>query len=192
MAEPQAQAASHSLEQLPVEILQDIFCYFDITDIVCIRRISRYFNEVTRSREVWSDAYRRAGFIRPPGPFPTQTSNELERALVTSFKVDRNLRCGNARRGTPVVTSQEIRYTGVDLHVCLLFGKYLVIAFSDEVRCYNVDASDSESGPYIVFKPSGILKSFQCFSSTDGEGRPLACAIIHEIIRTPSERARQA
>lgn len=146
-------------------------------------------NGASHCRDVWSDAYRNADFVRPPGPFLSQSAHDLENALVPSFRVDRNLRGGGgtAQWEKPTLKLREIRYTGVDLHVSLVFGRFLFIALSEEVRCYdlNLDAFDSNSGASIIYRSTGrTLKSFHCVSAIDVEGRPFACAVLSEATRT--------
>ncbi|KAG6370935.1 hypothetical protein JVT61DRAFT_10798 [Boletus reticuloceps] len=83
-----------SLNRLPPAVLHVIFHYLDIPDILRIRRVSRYLNTISHSRQVWTNAYRTAEFVRPPGPFLWQSACDLEKALVCGFRVDRNLRSG--------------------------------------------------------------------------------------------------
>ncbi|KAG8215020.1 hypothetical protein J3R82DRAFT_8428 [Butyriboletus roseoflavus] len=178
-----------SFHHLPLDILHGIFHHLDIPDILRIRRVSRYLNGVTHRRDVWSDAYRKANFVRPPGPFLSQSAHDLEHALVPSFRVDQNLRHGGGttQREKPTLKLREIRYTGVDLCVSLVFGRFLFIALSEEVRCYdlNIDASDRNSGASIIYRStSRALRSFRCVSAIDVEGRPFACAVLSETTRT--------
>ncbi|KAH0836407.1 hypothetical protein J3R83DRAFT_8008 [Lanmaoa asiatica] len=98
-----------------------------------------------------------------------------ENALVPSYRADRNLRHGGgtAQRERPTRKLREIRYTGVDLGVSLVFGRFLFIALSEEVRCYdlNLDAFDSNSGASIIYRSrSGTLTSFRCVSAIDVRG----------------------
>ncbi|KAF8437083.1 hypothetical protein L210DRAFT_3641060 [Boletus edulis BED1] len=177
-----------SLNHLPLEILHSVFHYLDIPDILGIRRVNRYLNQVSHSKHVWSDVYRKAEFICPPGPFLSRSAHDLEKALVSSFRVDRNLRHGGStqtERSTLKV--REIRYTGVDLRVRLVFGRFLLVAFKEEVRCYdlNLDTSDSNSGASIIYRTTGAsLRSFDCVSAVDAEGRSFACAVLNEITKT--------
>lgn len=149
-------------------------------------QVSRYLNQVSHNKEVWIAAYRSAKFIRPPGPFFSQSAHDLEDALVPSFRVDRNLRGhgdGDAQGERQAIKLREIRYTGVEVSIRLIFGRFLFIAFSKEVRCYdlNLDVFDSNSGASIIYRPTGsTLRSFHCASAIDIEGRPLACVVLNE------------
>ncbi|KAF9219774.1 hypothetical protein BS17DRAFT_811004 [Gyrodon lividus] len=181
-SQPQA-VPPHTLDEVPLEILQSIFGYLDVPDIMRIRKVSRYLRGISYSRDIWSDAYRRADFIKPPGPFLIQTVDDLESSLVASFKVDRNLRKGDVRYQKNAIKTREIRYTGIDLHVSLVFGRFLIIVLSDEVRCYdlNADAFDSNSGASIIYRPTGVLRSFHCLTAIDEDGGPFACAVANEV-----------
>ncbi|KAG6374699.1 hypothetical protein JVT61DRAFT_4068 [Boletus reticuloceps] len=73
-----------SLSQLPPEVLHVIFHYLDIPDILRIRRVSRYLNGISHSRQVWTNAYRTAEFVRPPGPFLWQSTYLVFASIGTS------------------------------------------------------------------------------------------------------------
>ncbi|KAF8437068.1 hypothetical protein L210DRAFT_391718 [Boletus edulis BED1] len=97
------------------------------------------------SRHVWRDAYLTADCVRPPGPFLWQSKQDLENVLVSSWRVERNLRRGGgiAQTSRPTFKLREIRYTAVDLGVKLVFGRFLLIAFNSEVCCYDLNANVS-------------------------------------------------
>ncbi|KAF8127417.1 hypothetical protein EV363DRAFT_1452345 [Boletus edulis] len=171
-----------SLDQLPLEVLHVIFYHFDILDILQVRRVSRYLNEATHYRKIWADAYRTAEFVRPPGPFPSQSMQDLEKALITSFRIHQNLRhgVGTAHEERQTFKSREFRYSGGLHDASLVFGQFLVVAFQDEIRCYDLNL-DEASGARIIYRPThGILKSFYCTSAIDVEGRPFACVTLSE------------
>jgi hypothetical protein len=46
------------------------------------RQVSKWFQAITRDREIWKVLYSNAPVARPPGPFPSQSTTSLERALV--------------------------------------------------------------------------------------------------------------
>ncbi|KAF8142083.1 hypothetical protein EV363DRAFT_1249246 [Boletus edulis] len=172
-----------SLDQLPLEVLHVIFFHIDIPDILQVRRVSRYLNEATHYRKIWADAYRTAEFVRPPGPFPSQSMQDLEKALITSFRIHQNLRHGGGTAHAESLTfkSREFRYTDRVLDASLVFGQFLVIAFQDEVHCYDLSL-DEASGARIIYRPThGILRSFHCTSAIDVEGRPFACVTLSEV-----------
>ena len=99
-------------------------------------QVSRYLNGVSHCREVWSDAYRKAEFVRRPGPFPSQSAHDLENALVSSFRFDRNLRLGSASE-RPTLKWRQIHFPrlarAVGLGASLIFGRFLLIAFKEGV-----------------------------------------------------------
>lgn len=147
-------------------------------------QVSRYMNAVSHCRDVWTETYRRADFIRPPGPFLSQSARDLERALVPSFRLDWKLRHAGTTKQT--FKPREIRYTGTVISARLVFGRFLLIASSEQVRCYdlNVDACNGKSDARIVYRSTGgTLKSFHCVSATDVEGRSFACVVLMEPIQ---------
>ncbi|KAG6374696.1 hypothetical protein JVT61DRAFT_4065 [Boletus reticuloceps] len=180
-----------SLNQFPPEILHRIFKYIDVSDILRLRRVSRYLNEVSHSKHLWREAYRTAECVRPPGPFPWQSKDDLENVLVSSCRVERNLRRGGGTAQTerPTLKVKEIRYTDVPVGFLsrLVFGRLVLVAFSDQVRCYdlNLDALDSDSDGIIYRTTTGwTLKSFRCVSAIDVEGHPFACVVLNEETET--------
>lgn len=104
-------------------------------------QVSQHLKEVSHRRDVWTEAYFRASLVRPPGPFLSQSARDLESALVSSFRVDRNLRHGGRTTQSEHLTLKlrAIRYTGTALHVGLVFGRFLLIALPEEARCYDLD-----------------------------------------------------
>ncbi|KAF8142005.1 hypothetical protein EV363DRAFT_1468924 [Boletus edulis] len=181
---------THTLNQLLLDVLHVVFYYIDIPDILRVRRVSRYLNKATRYRNVWVDAYHTAEFPRPPGPFLSQSVHDLENILITSFRVSQNLQrycSGTAQRAVYIFKLREIRNTGINLHVNLIFGRFLLIASKEEIRCYdlNLDESDPNSGGSIIYRTTGrIMRSFHCVSAVDVEGRRFACAVLNEATQT--------
>ncbi|KAG6374724.1 hypothetical protein JVT61DRAFT_4095 [Boletus reticuloceps] len=165
--------ASLAIDQLPLEVLHAIFNYIDIPDIFRIRRVSRYLNEATNYRNVWVNAYRTSELVCPPGPFPFQTVHDLEKWY-----------CAN---GKLMLKQRNIRYTDEDLDVrSLVFGRFLFVAFEEEVRYYdlNLDDSNCNSNPNTIYRTTGgILSSFYCVSATDIEGHPFACVVLDEAMQ---------
>ncbi|KAF8449409.1 hypothetical protein L210DRAFT_2663152 [Boletus edulis BED1] len=145
------------------------------------------------SRHVWRDAYLTADCVRPPGPFLWQSKQDLENVLVSSWRVERNLRRGGgiAQTSRPTFKLREIRYTAVDLGVKLVFGRFLLIAFNSEVCCYDLNANVSgrktfNSGGNVIYRTptAWTLVSFHCVSAIDVEGHPFTCAVLNEASET--------
>ena len=150
-------------------------------------QVSRYLSKVSRCRDIWIEAYRNANFFRPPSPFLWQSAHDLEGALVPSFRVDRpKLGHHGSTAQMPRLRSREIRYSGKAFHVGLVFGRFLLVALSKEVRCYdmNLDAFDSKSDARINFRPTGgTLKYFHCVSAFDVEGHQSARVVLTEAAK---------
>ncbi|KAF8141992.1 hypothetical protein EV363DRAFT_1309591 [Boletus edulis] len=169
-----------SLSQLPPEVLHVIFYYLDIPDILRLRRVSRYLNGISHSRQVWTNAYRTAEFVHPPGPFLWRSTYDLEKALVCGFRVDRNLRNGSgpARTAKPALKTREIRCKNLYSGINLVFGRFLLIGSRNEVL-------DNNRNPSIIYRsPGQHLGGFRCVSSFNVEGRPFACAMLFENMET--------
>ncbi|KAF8141990.1 hypothetical protein EV363DRAFT_1392389 [Boletus edulis] len=182
-----------SLNQLVLEVLHLIFYYIDVPDILRVRRVSRYVNEATRYRNVWVNAYRTAEFPRPPGPFPSQSVHDLENILVTSLRVSQNLqrlcsgRCGTTQSDAQTFKLREIRTTGMQFYVNLIFGRFLLVPFNEGIRCYelNLEESDPNSGGSIIYRTTGrIVRLLHCVSAVDVGGRRFACAVLNEETQT--------
>ena len=143
---------------------------------------------------MWAEAYHNADFVRPPGPFLSKSAHELENVLVPSFRLDRKLRHdgGASQSHNLMLELMEIRYTGKAVHVGLVFGRFLLIAFSNEVYCrdLNLDASHGKSCGSIIYRSTGGgLESFHCVSAVNVEGRQFACVVTKEP--TQSEEGEQ-
>ena len=127
-----------------------------------------------------------ANFIGPPGPFPSQSACDLENVLVPGFRVAQNLGHGGGTEESemPARKLGGIQYTGVALRVSLVFGQFLLIALSGEVRCHDLNqagAFNSHTGASILYRPKGgTLTSFYCVSAIGIDGRPRACVVLKE------------
>lgn len=148
-------------------------------------------NEISYQRDIWKVAYLSAEFIRPPGPLTAQSVRDMENALVPSFRADQSLRqgaTGTAQMERPTRKLRDVRYTGKALRVALVFRQFLFIAFSEELRYYDLtlDASDSNSGSNVIYRPTlGTLQSFFPASAVDVDGRPFACIVLSEGTHGP-------
>ena len=188
-----------TLDQLPLEVLHRVFCYLDVLDLVRIRsvgdtsciqfrlsptilQVSRYLNDASYCRSVWSDVYRSANFVRPPGPFPSQSAHDLEHTLIASCRIDLNFR---RRHGSSAAEwerprpTRRIRYNGMDVGVILVFGRFLLVAFKDYIQCCTLNLRKLHARS-IHRSSGGALSHFDCLSAVDGEGRQFACVIFNE------------
>ena len=146
-------------------------------------QVSRYLNEVSCRRDIWTKAYRNANYFRSSGPFLQQSTHDLEGALVPSFRVDRKLGRLGSTAQMPRPRSREIRYLGEAFRIGLAFGRFLLVALSEEVRSYdmNLDPFGSKSDARIIYRPTGgTLKYFRCVSAFDVEGHQFTCVVLTE------------
>ncbi|KAF8437075.1 hypothetical protein L210DRAFT_3647402 [Boletus edulis BED1] len=184
-----------SLCQLPPEVLHFTT---SISQTSCdyagtTSQVSRYLNGISHSRQVWTNAYRTAEFVHPPGPFLWQSACDLETTLVCGFRVDRNLRNGSgpAQTEKPALKMREIRCKNFYGGVNLVFGRFLLIGFRNEICCYdlNIEVLDSNRDSIIIYRsPGQQLGEFHCVSSFDVEGRPFACAVLLHLKGTAGRR----
>ncbi|KAF9222220.1 hypothetical protein BS17DRAFT_768166 [Gyrodon lividus] len=68
----------------PVELICYILGFLGPREIVLLRRISKQFRDITYDATIWKTVYANACLPRPPGPFPSQSSQFLEHTLVQS------------------------------------------------------------------------------------------------------------
>ncbi|KAH7929539.1 hypothetical protein BV22DRAFT_120589 [Leucogyrophana mollusca] len=170
------------VHRLPIEIVHYIISFLSMRDIVRLRQVSKTFCELSHDRDIWSHAYRTAESVRPPGPFPRQTSEVLESLLVTNAKVERNLFAPK-----PVCSKRRIDIYPEDRLPHLILGRWLLFTNLQlaSVRCYDLDTSNFANHA-VIHSFRGELRYLSCVSCTGIEGRPLAFAVAL-IYYYPSE-----
>lgn len=144
--------------------------------------MSRYLFTASQSyKEIWAHAYLKADSVRPPGPFSFQSTSDLENTLNTSFRIDQILQSNPVRPQK----LREITFTGNLINVNLVFGRFLLIAPYEEVRCRDLDSLDINLDGRVIYRPTtGIIKSFSCVSAADVSGCPFACVVVQEGVVT--------
>ncbi|KAF9237010.1 hypothetical protein BU15DRAFT_63517 [Melanogaster broomeanus] len=123
---------------LPVELIFNILSYLNPREIVHLRVVSKQFREITEDSQLWRTVYASACFLRPPGPFPSQSTKFLERTLLHSEQLFRTW------------TSEPAKITGRVLPVPnppqwdVLSGRWFVWMDADmNIRCHDLD-TDAE------------------------------------------------
>lgn len=98
-------------------------------------------------RVVWVHIYRNSPLLRPPGPFPYQSSRDLAVALLQSEKLDASWSLATSdleiRGLSPVhrrVLSESVEVTSP---VCLLLGRWLLVGGKLGLQAYDLDAGDA-------------------------------------------------
>ncbi|KAF9236737.1 hypothetical protein BU15DRAFT_76698 [Melanogaster broomeanus] len=76
---------------IPLEVICHILCFMSPRDIVRARRlgVSKQLHDVTYDSEIWKTVYANwsTRLPLPPGPFPSQSTQFLEHALVQSERL---------------------------------------------------------------------------------------------------------
>jgi hypothetical protein len=111
--------------------------------VIAHLQISLQCNRLSFERTVWVNAYRNFTFIRPPGPFSSQSVADLELELKTSIDLTENWTSRYPRRfedrfldlGNNNMKAQKLK---------LVRGRYLLVSGESELRCYDLKAPKDE------------------------------------------------
>lgn len=134
-------------------------------------------SQITRDRDLWARSYRSTELIVPSGPFTWQASHDIETALVTSLRIDINLKS----HPQPVLMRKYpiLRQTG-NTYFSLFFGRWLCLANSKPgpgVLCYDLETDPHLDRPICIYRAPRGYHSFTCFSCTSTEGRAIGFAV---------------
>lgn len=98
-------------------------------------------------RVFWGQHYRNSSLLRPPGPFPYQSSRDLAVALLKSEKLDAtwSSATSDSEIRCPPPVQKRVLSEGVDLmsRVCLLLGRWLLVGGNLGAQAYDLDAGSS-------------------------------------------------
>ncbi|KAH7924387.1 hypothetical protein BV22DRAFT_514124 [Leucogyrophana mollusca] len=163
------------VDSLSFDVLYVVASFLSMVDIIRLRQVSKFFYEFTHDRVIWRNFYRSLKLPRPPGPYSRQSSKFLERALVTSARVELQWPLSEARP----VSKRLLTISHDEQHFSLLFGEWLMVADSSRVRCF--DLRSSSTVPSIIYEPQGeAIISFTCVSTTTTDGEALAFAVCKQ------------
>lgn len=130
---------------------------------------SKHLRDVTLERLVWDRTYRTSSLIRPLGPFPNQSSKDLEDILVHSAKFDAIWISST----TPSAVRKRILKMGLNrkFATSLLLGRWLLVGSSDFLRCYDLDAQGDWDEP-VAQQSTEVrgYKSFQGLTTINSAG----------------------
>ncbi|KAG6370936.1 hypothetical protein JVT61DRAFT_10799 [Boletus reticuloceps] len=144
---------------LPPEVLHVIFHYLDIPDNLRIRRPQQAGMDQCLSHSRVRSPSRSIPLairMRPGKGTRLWFSRPLEPPQTWSCSN------GNTRK------LREIRFKDPYVGVYLVFGRFLLVGFQEEVRCHdvNLEASDSTPDASIIYQsPGGMLRAFDFFSA---------------------------
>ena len=127
------------LDYLPFDIICEILAYLSVPNILRVRRVCKRLSGITRERALWCAVYERSNLLRYDGPVCSQTSSELEEALVRSTKLYlRWTGCPNAPPPTSSCCLPDI-YPKFSFEAALIAGRYLLTVEHKRLRLYDLD-----------------------------------------------------
>ena len=147
-------------------------------------QVSRKFQHLTHERSVWVTAYRQATILRPPGPFQSQSAQDLEQNLKMSLRLETNLTSPSPRP----VSHRTIENRPERMK--LVMGRYLIVA-GETLRCYDLDLRDDAfAQPIAVYNiRSGVIDCsvVNIDTSMPQHKVELQCAVVNHSME-PSEK----
>ncbi|KAH7909924.1 hypothetical protein BJ138DRAFT_167560 [Hygrophoropsis aurantiaca] len=161
------------LQNLPFEILCKIIAHLPTINILTLRQVSKYLNQVTHDRLIWAHAYRTSSLVRPQGPFAWQTAHVLESSLVQSTRLSSNW---PPNPNAAPIRSHTTSINELKWHFHILCGRWLLMkAKNTQILWYDLDRTDNsetEESYSILYKSpdkSIIIEDFHCESTSPGE-----------------------
>ncbi|OBZ79396.1 hypothetical protein A0H81_00015 [Grifola frondosa] len=133
--------APSSLDRLTNDILVDqIFSYLSVEDVLCIRMVSRLYYNLTHHPIIWKRLLRCADVPLPPLPptarhsYPKLTGLEAERLLTRALSVQKNW----MQQEPKPFSIWSFNAHHVVLAMTLLpGGHHLVASVADRQRCHH-------------------------------------------------------
>lgn len=123
---------------LPDELLFEVISHLYIVDIFSLRLVCQFFNNLTRLRTVWVNAYRMSlnRFPLPLGPFPTQEVSEIESLLGRAERTAQNW-----DGETPTPRQVMLFPTNSDWDVASFFqDHFLLVGGPGGINCYDLQS----------------------------------------------------
>ncbi|KAF8838156.1 hypothetical protein BDN67DRAFT_971963 [Paxillus ammoniavirescens] len=147
----------------PVEVICKILSFANALDIVRLRTVSKQFCDIVHDPQLWKTLYVNACVLRPPGPFPWQSIEFLERTLVQSEQLSRKWTSGSLKVTARALPS--LNPTDWDL----LFGRWLI--WTDDTT--NLRSHDLDTGAEQVLwqVEDSSTSSFAACPTTSVDGR---------------------
>ncbi|KAG6374522.1 hypothetical protein JVT61DRAFT_4570 [Boletus reticuloceps] len=131
---------------LPPEVISHILSFLSPQEVVWLRVVSKQFRDISYDRAIWTTLYRNAPLPRPPGPFPSQTVQFLERTLVQSERLAHSW----TTQPMEEISSVGIRPHGALDFYAIVYGRWLIGC--ERYSKVKIVAYDLEAGshPYQV------------------------------------------
>ena len=130
-------------------------------------QVSKQLHDLTYDLTIWRALYTNARLPRPPGPFPSQTLQFLERTLVQSERLAHSW----TTQPMEDVSSVGIRIPGTSDPPIILYGRWLIGCESSSK--FVVHDLDSNVGPHshqLLWESASPINSWEACSvvSTGG------------------------
>ncbi|KAF8838228.1 hypothetical protein BDN67DRAFT_107343 [Paxillus ammoniavirescens] len=124
----------------PVEVICQILGFLSPREIVRLRTVSKQFRDITYDPAIWKSVYANARLPRPPGPFPSQSTQFLEHTLLQSDRL------AQTWTSCPV---QVISWTlgpklPSQLKWNVLDGRWLVWRETTQFLCHDLDTGSRQ------------------------------------------------
>ncbi|KAG0708388.1 hypothetical protein DFH29DRAFT_1075679, partial [Suillus ampliporus] len=175
---------------LPAEILQYIFTFLSVQDIIRVRRVCRYFQKASQDRHVWSTVYKNSRLPRLPGPFPGQTALYLENSLTQSAKLQRNWTSSTQVVAKPLYTRSRqwpyaLRARLEFRTTTFLMGPWLIVAVRDKIVCYDVDSGNDDASVLYNAQSQFGISTVDFAQAPYSGGQHSACLAVQEYVDHP-------
>lgn len=102
-------------------------------------QVSKHLRRISHARTVWAEAYQNSTVLRPPGPLVSQSAEDLENLLTHASKLDANWTSRSPRPISHRTLADDLR---VPLCMKLVLGRYLLVAHSAGLACYDLEAGE--------------------------------------------------
>jgi hypothetical protein len=145
-------------------------------------QVSKQFYDLTYDHAIWKTLYTNARLPRPPGPFPSQTIQFLERTLVQSERLAHSW----TTQPMGAISSIESGYTHFPVPPKIIYGKWLVSCESSSK--FVVHDLDSKAGPHsyqFLWESASLIYSWDACPVVSTSGlfiHVVFCTIIDELL----------
>ncbi|KAF8553689.1 hypothetical protein OG21DRAFT_1497572 [Imleria badia] len=149
------------MEFLPSEVICHILCFLSPRDIIRLRLVSKQFYDLTYDLAIWKTLYTNARLPRPPGPFPSQTLQFLERTLVQSEWL------AHSWTTQPMgdISSVGIRIPGASDPPIIIYGKWLIgCESSSKFVAHNLDSNAEPHSAQLLWESASPINTWDACS----------------------------
>lgn len=134
-------------------------------------------------RVLWNRIYTNSSLLRPPGPFPHQSSRDLAVALLQSEELDVtwSLATSDSEYQSPPPAHRRVlaQHANTMAHLSLILGRWLLVGGEVDVQVYDLDAGALWHLPvgYI----SGPTNQIKATVYTSDDGVQSAFVVVYSV-----------